>query len=206
MGGMTLYHHRATCRQCRRRITADRGKCQWKVRGAENRDGTDRLLHHHNLGACGWLAVWQCGIMAAVKVVAFQDMLGKQPQLTNRAAALTLQSPSRQAGFSATHLSDRIRTGLNFIRDSMQKASPIRPRGIAVGPESVFCGLGGPINQINRSDKIAMGWARRGFGLELLAASNPLSCDQMLSMGFKCHFSALSRSCSPDLGLFYEQR
>jgi hypothetical protein len=154
-------------------------------------------LHHPQVGARHGRALGQRRIMATVKVIALEDMLGKKPQLPHGAPALTLQPRLGQAGFLAADKGDRLGAGLDLVGDGVEKRCAILAAAIAEGPERLFCRKTGRVNECGRANAEFMGRPVRGLGLKACLASNPIARDQVLAMGGEClveHVVLLFRS------------
>lgn len=122
-------------------------KGERKVGGAKHRHRPDGPLHHAQLWPRGGLTVGQGGIMAAVQIVALEDVVGKQLQLPGGASTLAIQPRLGQAGFLRADFGDGIATDVDFRGNRLQQAgaiparrrrrtrTPLRPRHRRVPPD-----------------------------------------------------------------------
>ncbi|MPL80554.1 hypothetical protein SDC9_26455 [bioreactor metagenome] len=187
MRAMALHHHRAAGSKRGRGVAARGREGEREVRGAEDRDRADRALHHAQVRAGQGGAVGQRHVMAAVEIVALQDMLGKEPQLAGGAAALALQAGDGQAGLGGADLGDRLGAGLDLVGDGVQEGGALGAGGVTIAPERLFRGAGGGVDQLGRADREGMGGAVGGGGEEGLLGADPVTGDQVLAMGGEGH-------------------
>ena len=85
--------------------------------------------------------------MAQIKIVVFQDMRRKHPQLARGATALPLKARGRQARFARSNIGDHRAARFNLIRDFVEKGSARSAGCGAIIPKCSFSGLNGLIHQ-----------------------------------------------------------
>ena len=120
--------------------------------------------------------------MAAVQVVALEDMLGEEAELAGGAAALTVQTGLWQAGFLGADLGDLRAAGLDLIGDGVQERGAVGARGLAIALERRLCRDAGAVDQLGGADGIGMGRAMRRVRGKGRRAGNPFACDQVLAV------------------------
>ena len=130
--------------------------------------------------------------MSAIEIIALEDMVGEKPQLSSRSTSLTLQAGGRQTGFGTTDFGYRFGARLDLVRDRVEKGRALRPAGIAVGPECLFCGRASAVDQIYCSDRKIRYLAMCRIVGEGFGCCYPFSGDQMLAMWFKHDFHSSS--------------
>ena len=181
MGGVALDDNRAACRQRRGGIAAGHRERQREVGRTEHRDRAGRPLDNLEIGPRQRLAVRQRFIVAAIEIVAFFDMGGKQAQLPRGASALAFQTRLGQTGFLRTDLCDGIAPRIDFFGDGVEKSGAFGTGRNAIAAERCLGGLAGGIDMVGRSDGERMGLAMRRRALEAGLALHPLSCDQVFA-------------------------
>jgi len=187
MGGMALDDHRAACRQRRGGITPRHGKGEREVRCAKHSYRADRALDETQIGARLRPAVGLRRIMTAVEIVALENMVGKEPQLPDRAAALAFQPRLGQSGLGAADPGDGAAARLDLIGDGAQKRGTGCARTRSVAAERSLGGFGRARDMIRCSNGIAM-WPAGGRARSKMGcASHPLARDQMFAAWLKSH-------------------
>jgi hypothetical protein len=107
--------------QRRRGVAAGRGKCQWKVAGAEHRHRAKADAVLAQIRTWQRLTIRQRLIDArAVKITATQHF-GEQTHLAAGSSALALNASGRQRGFAADHGDEIIAERIQFIGDRVEK-------------------------------------------------------------------------------------
>jgi len=90
--------------------------------------------------------------MAAVEVVALEDMCREQPQLAGGPAALAVQAGLGQAGFLGADLGDGSGARLDLIDDGIEELRAVGAGGGGIGREAGGGGFAGLIDQIGGAD------------------------------------------------------
>ena len=128
--------------------------------------------------------------MAAIKIIALADMLGKQAHLPYGAAALTFQPGGRQAGFLGADLGDGRAARVNLLGDGIKERCARLACGGGISLERAFGGFDGALYQLRSADREVMRRSRRGRRFERGIACDPCACDQVFSVRFKAHMSS----------------
>lgn len=182
MGGVALDHHRATRSQCQGSVAAGGGEGEREVRGAEDRHGADRALHHLQVRARQRLAIGQRGVVATVEMIAVANVGGEEPELAGGAAALSVEPGLGQAGLLRADPGDRGGAGLDLVGDGVEEIGTGRAGAVAEAPERVLGGLAGGVDQLGRADGEGVRGAMRRLGVEGRRAGASLPRDQVFAM------------------------
>jgi hypothetical protein len=94
--------------------------------------------------------------MAAVEIVALQDVLGEQAKLARGPPALALKARFGQAGLLRPDLGDRVGARLDLVGDGVEERGARLAAGIAVAPERRFRRLAGAVDQRGRPHRERM--------------------------------------------------
>jgi hypothetical protein len=179
---MAFHHHRTPGRQRRGRITTRHRKGERKVRRAKHRHRTRRHLHQAQVRARQGLTVGQRLIMAAVEIIALLDMVGKQAQLTDRPATLTIQARFWKACLLHAHRRDGLATRLDLKGNRAQERRPFTTAQRAVRLERLFSRFNRPTHQLRCANRKAIRPTRHGHVLKGLFRTRPGPSDEVLAV------------------------
>ncbi|MCY1537540.1 hypothetical protein D9M68_730370 [compost metagenome] len=192
MGRVALDDHGATGGKCGGRVAAGGRESEREVRGAEDGDRADRPLDEADLRTRRRLALGQCGVEAAVEILALLDVVREKAELAGGAAAFALQAGFRQAGFLAADLGDRLGTRLDLVGDRAQECGALGAGRITVAQERFFRGFGRTVDQFHGAGGKLMDRSVSGCGCEGARAVEPFAGDKVFSFGGEGHLAILS--------------
>ena len=139
-------------------------------------------MQHGNIRARCRFAVGLGCVETVVKIGTIANVLGEKPQLAGGAATLAVQTGVWQAGFLGANLGNRLRPGLDFVGDCLQKISARGTDGVAERPKRIFGGQTSAVDQMNAANRKLMRRTMRRAGSKGPSLTQPFACDQMLAV------------------------
>ena len=178
MRAVRFHNHRCASGQCRCGIATRHRKRQREIAGTKHRHGAQRDLGQAQIGTGQRLALGLGRVDGGAQKMAIAHHLGKQTQLSYRAAALARQPGHGQAAFRMGALDQCIAQLQDLFGHRLQKGGALRQGQIAVGVERRSGQAGRQLNLVVATQaKLGLGDGSIQGGVEgALAASGAAHC------------------------------